>query len=174
MTGVSTADLEKVATTIQSVPDVLEALLTPLDPAVLATRPEPGEWSPLEVIGHLIDCDSSAFRDRIGGIIDGVPVIAPFDEWAAINERDFNADSLGQLLGELRAERARSVEFLLGLAPEDLHRSSTFGDGRVFEANDFVQEWSFHDQDHIQQILEATKTTYLPRMTQTMQDALTR
>ncbi len=167
-------DLPDVAARILSVPAVLETLLTPIDPIALSTRPEPGEWSPLEVIGHLIDCDSSAFRDRISGIIEGEPTIAAFDEWVAINERDFNAVPLDQLLDELRAERAQSAEFLLGLAPADLTKSSTFGDGRQFEANDFVQEWSFHDQDHLQQILEAVKMTYLPNMTATMQAALTR
>ncbi len=167
-------NLQDVANTIQSVPAVLDALLTPVDPTALSTRPEPGEWSPLEVIGHLIDCDSSAFRDRIRGIIEGEPKIAAFDEWVAINERDFNAVPLDQLLDELRAERAQSAEFLLGLDPADLTKSSTFGDGRQFEANDFVQEWSFHDQDHIQQILEAVKMAYLPNMTSTMRAALTR
>ncbi len=167
-------NLQDIANTIQSVPAVLDALLTPMDPTALSTRPEPGEWSPLEVIGHLIDCDSSAFRDRIRGIIDGEPEIAAFDEWVAINERDFNAVPLDQLLDELRAERAQSAEFLLGLDPADLTKSSTFGDGRQFEANDFVQEWSFHDQDHIQQILEAVKMTYLPNMTSTMRAALAR
>jgi len=167
-------DLSDVAARILSVPAVLETLLTPIDPIALSTRPEPGEWSPLEVIGHLIDCDSSAFRDRIRGIIAGEPKIAAFDEWVAINERDFNAVPLDQLLDELRAERTQSAEFLLGLDPADLTKSSTFGDGRPFEANDFVQEWSFHDQDHLQQILEAVKITYLPKMTATMQAALTR
>ena len=165
--------LKEVADTIQSVPAVLEALLTPLDPSVLSTRPEPGEWSPLEVIGHLIDCDANAFRNRISAIIGGEPEILAFDEWVAINERDFNAESLEQLLGELRAERARSAELLLSLDPGDLSKTSKLGDGRIFEANDFVQEWSFHDQDHIQQILEAVKMTYLPNMTSTMQKALT-
>jgi len=166
-------DLKAIANTIQSVPDALEALLTPIAPEALATRPEPGEWSPLEVIGHLIDCDSSAFRDRISSIISGKPEIAPFDEWVAINERDFNKEPLEQLLGELRAERAQSADFLLSLNPADLTKTSTFGDGRLFEANDFVQEWSFHDQDHIQQILDAVKLTYLPNMTSTMRTALT-
>ena len=166
-------DVEEIATTVEGLPAVLEVLLAPFDHATLAARPEPGEWCPLEVIGHLIDCDSGGFRDRIGAIVDGVPAIAPYREWDAINARDFAAESLDQLLDELRAERALSAAFLRSVTPDDLAKSGTFHDGRVFHANDFVHEWPFHDQDHLQQILAALKLTYLPHMSDTMREALT-
>ena len=166
-------DVDKIAITLQSVPDVLRALLEPFDHALLALRPEAGEWCPLEVIGHLIACDSAAFRDRISGIVDGKAEISSFDAWEAINARDFAAEPLDVLLDELAAERAASAVLVRGLSDSDLAKSATFHDGRRFQAGDFVLEWSFHDQDHLQQILAALKLTYLPQMTPTMRDALT-
>lgn len=165
-------DISQISDTLQSTPGVLRALLEPFDQATLAARPAEGEWCPLEVIGHLIACDSAAFRDRITGIVTGMAGIASFDAWEAINARDFATQSLDELLDELAAERATSAELLRGLTPRDLATSAAFHDGRRFKANDFVHEWPFHDQDHLQQILAALKLTYLPHMSPTMRGAL--
>ena len=166
-------DVNQIAKTLESLPSVLRVMLAPFDHETLATRPEPGEWCPLEVIGHLISCDSGGFRDRIAAIVAGVPEIASLDEWEAINARDFAAVPLDVLLEELTAERAASAAFLHKLTPADLAKTATYHEGRVFEANDFVHEWPFHDQDHLQQILAALKLTYLPHMSVTMRTALT-
>lgn len=166
-------EIHQIADTLQSLPGVLRALLAPFDHQTLATRPAAGEWCPLEVIGHLIACDSGAFRDRINAIVAGEPEIASFDAWEAINARDFTAEPLEVLLAELTAERAMSAELLRSLTPTDLAKSAAYHEGRIFEANDFVHEWPFHDQDHLQQILAALKLTYLPHMTPTMRGALT-
>ena len=168
-------DVNEVAATIGSLPSVLERLLAPIDPSTLSTRPEPGEWCPLEVIGHLIACDSAAFRDRIRAIVDGAGAgrIAPFDAWEAINARNFAAEPLDALLNELADERKRSCDYILSLTDDELSATATTSDGRVFRASDFVYEWSFHDQDHLQQILACLKLAYLPPMTPAMQNALT-
>ena len=166
-------DTNTIAATLQSLPEVLRAMLGPFDHATLATRPAEGEWCPLEVIGHLIACESAAFRDRITGIVEGCQDIAGFEAWDAINARDFAAEPLDGLLQELDDERAISAELVRGLTAEELGASARFHDGREFQANDFVHEWPFHDQDHLQQILAALKLTYLPKMSPTMRDALT-
>lgn len=173
MTNVNQTSVNQIADTLQSLPSVLAALLAPFDHEVLAMRPEPGEWSPLEVIGHLIDCDGGPFRGRIEAIVAGEPDIASFNEWDAINARDFAAEPLDTLLDELAAERAKSAELVRNLTADELAKSARFHDGRRFEANDFVHEWPFHDQDHVQQILDALKLTYLPHMSATMRSALT-
>ena len=165
-------DLMEIASTLRSVPTVLNALLAPIDPTTLRTRPEENEWCPLEVIGHLIACDSGAFRDRIAGIVDGNPRIAGFDAWEAINRREFAAESLDSLLAELAQERSASCDLIMSLSGSDLAKTALFEDGRRFAASDFVHEWPFHDQDHVQQILACLKVAYLPGMTPVMRGAL--
>jgi hypothetical protein len=165
-------DVTEIAATIGSLPGVLDALLTPIDPVTLRTRPEEGEWCPLEVIGHLIACDSDAFRDRIKGIVAGSGRLNRFDAWDAINERDFAAEPLDVLLAELAAERAESCAYIVSLSDDELAMTARTSDGRTFAASDFVHEWSFHDQDHLQQILACLKLAYLPGMSPAMQEAL--
>jgi hypothetical protein len=164
---------DEIAATLDTLPTVLRALLAPIDPETLRARPEPGEWSVLEVIGHLIATDEGAFGGRIGAIIDGEPEIAGFDPWVAINERDFAALSLDSLLAELAAKRVTSVAFLRSLDPAHLALTATFPGHGTFAAGDFVLEWPFHDQEHLGQILANLQLRYLPEMTSTMRSALT-
>ena len=166
-------DLTEIEGALTSLPTVLEALLAPVDHGVLERRPEPGEWCVLEVIGHLVACDADAFRDRIVAIARGDGEILPFRPWDAINARDFAAEPLDGLLDELRAERAISSELLGSLTRDELAAAGTFHDGRPFTAGDFVNEWPFHDRDHLQQILEILKLHQLRHMTPVMRAALT-
>ncbi len=164
--------LDQIADTIEAFPGVLETLLAPLTDDTLRQQPEPGEWCPLEVIGHLVSCDGPAFRDRVAAIVSGQPEIAPFDPSLELAGRNFRAADLSDLLDELRAERTRSGAFLRSLDPLDLRRTAAFAGRGRFAAGDFVHEWPFHDQDHLQQILAATKLAYLPFMTESMHQAL--
>jgi hypothetical protein len=43
---------------------------------------------------------------------------------------------------------------------------------RDCNSGDFVNEWPFHDQDHLQQILANLKSAHLSAMTETMRRAL--
>lgn len=164
--------LDEIADTIEAFPDVLAALLGPIADDALRRRPDVGEWCPLEVIGHLIVADGPAFRDRIADIVSGQAEIAPFDPDLALTGRDFQAADLSDLIDELRAERVKSGAFLRSLDPVDLRRTAVFAAYGSFAAGDFVHEWSFHDHDHLQQILDSTKSAYLPFMTDSMRHAL--
>ncbi len=165
-------DLDEIAATISSTPKVLRSLLAPFDDESLCLRPEPREWSVREVIGHLIATDTGAFADRIAAILTGVPEIAGFDPWAAIDARDFTDGSLDDLLDEFESGRVRAVEFVRSLSEVDLTRNASHGDRGTFTAADFVHEWPYHDQEHLRQILANLQLRYLPHLTDTMRSAL--
>lgn len=164
--------LDEIAATLASTPEVLRALLTPIERSVLEARPEPGEWCALEVIGHLIVADGLAFRDRISAIVDGEPEIRGFNPDLELTGRSFQQEPLDGLIEELAAERETSAAFVSALDPETLTREARYRDLGMFRAGDFVHEWPFHDQDHLQQILAAIKPSYLPHMSETMRAAL--
>lgn len=162
-----------IASALAAFPSALRTLLEPLEPTTLTVRPEPGEWSVHEVIGHLIATDTEAFEHRIQGILDGKPQIPGFRPWVAIDERDLNAISLSDLLAEFDAGRTRVVPFVAGLDEEQLALAGTYPDVGPLSIGDFVHEWPFHDHDHLQQILAITKAAYLPSMGESMRAALT-
>lgn len=165
-------DLDEIAATLESLPTALRTLLAPYDADTLAARPEPGEWCVLEVVGHLITCDRGAFRDRIETIAAGAAEVPRFDAGAALDARAPMNASIDELLDELAAVRADSVEFVRSLSPAALTATAPYGDHGTFAAADFVLEWPYHDQDHIRQILDAVQRHYLPHMTDTMRTAL--
>ena len=162
-----------VANALGAFPSVVRTLLEPLDAASLTVRPEPGEWSVHEVIGHLLATDLEAFELRIQSILDGEPEIPGFSPWAAINERDFNAVALPDLLAEFDASRERAVAYVATLDQEQLALTGDYPGFGTFAAGDFVYEWPFHDHEHLQQILAITKNAYLPSMGESMRKALT-
>lgn len=166
-------ELDEIADTLDTLPTMLRVLLAPIEPEALRSRPEPGEWSVMEVIGHLIATDDGAFRGRIEAIIAGEPEIAGFDPWAAINERDFGTESLDSLIEELADERARSVVFLRSIDPDLLTLTANHANHGSFSAADFALEWPYHDQEHLRQILANLQPQYLPHMSPTMRSALT-
>jgi hypothetical protein len=165
--------LAEIADTIENLPKVLAALLEPVDPVVLTTPPASGEWSVHQVIGHLITIDRPAFRDRIAWIVTGDAEVASFDPGSLVDARDFDAESLDDLLAELASERAQSAVSVRSLADVDLTATADFGPHGSLAAADFVHEWPFHDHDHLQQILEILKAAHLPAMTEQMRRALT-
>ena len=162
-----------VASALDAFPSVVRTLLEPLDPTTLTVRPEPGEWSVHEVIGHLIATDVGAFEQRIQGILDGEPEIPGFRPWAAIDERDFNAVALPDLLAEFDASRERAVAFVASLDEDQLTLTGEYPGFGTFAVSDFVYEWPFHDHEHLQQILAITKAAYVPSMGDSMRMALT-
>lgn len=166
-------DLDEIADTLDTLPNALRVLLAPFDAAALTARPEPGEWCVLEVVGHLITCDTGAFADRIEAIIAGAEQVPSFDAGRALDDLDPMKSTIGDLLDELTAVRTRSVEFVRSLSPDVITATAPYGDHGVFAASDFLLEWPYHDQDHIRQILDAVQRHYLPHMTDTMRTALT-
>ena len=92
---------------------------------------------------------------------------------AAINERDFNAVALPDLLAEFEASRKRVVPFVAALDEDQLARTGEYPGFGTFAVGDFVLEWPFHDHEHLQQILAITKAAYLPSMGEAMRAALT-
>ncbi len=165
-------ELEELAATIESLPEVLLALLSPLDAEVLTRRPAHGEWCALEVIGHLITCEGPAFRDRIRRIVEGEPEIGNVDIHKLMAAESFETGDLNDLVARLRAERVVSARYLRSIATNDLDRTAEHVTYGTLSAGDFAHEWPFHDQDHLQQILDAVKPRYLESMSAPMRTAM--
>ncbi len=165
-------DLNEIANTIESMPMVLNALLAPIDDAALTVKPNEDDWCVLEIIGHLILVEGPAFRERVRLMVDGAAEIPPFAHNEANAARDFADESLADLLDELATERRISAEFIRTLTSDDLEKRSAYKHYGQLAAGDFVYEWPYHDQSHLQQILTVLKQTYLPHMTDEFRYAL--
>ena len=133
---------------------LIPALLAGVTPEEARLKPDPVTWSILEVVCHLYDEEREDFRQRLD-----IMLHRPTEPWPTIHpgawvtERAYNARDFAQMLDQWRAERARSLDWLAGLAAPDWERevTSPFGSMR---AGDMLAAWVAHDNLHQRQLVE--------------------
>jgi DinB superfamily len=125
-------------------------------------RPEPGEWSANECVGHLIEAERRGFAGRIRAIVEGSRPGAPvrLEGWdppaVAMARRDHLRDGT-ELAAEFEALRVDSVELVRGLRAADLERVGMHPDVGTLRVDELLGEWVHHDRNHIRQMLAVTQ-----------------
>ena len=161
-----------VAKLLQTTPDVLTAMLSHLDDALLSWRPAPNEWCIKEVVGHLLEMDTLAFADRIRLILaEDMPEIPWIDINQIAADRQDDKRPLLELIAAFRDERETAVSYLKQLPSENLSRIGSSNE-RHLRASDFLYEWPYHDYEHIKQISDIMQAFVWPQLSETMQNAL--
>ncbi len=98
------------------------ALLDTIGEARAAHRYAEGKWSVKQVVGHMADAER-IFAYRALCIARGETVSLPgFDENAYVEHGDFDARTLGSLLGELTATRRATLSLFRNLGADALAR----------------------------------------------------
>ena len=155
-------DLVQATSVLERTPAVLRALLAGLDQAWTGCRIGPDDFSPFDVVGHLIHGEKTDWMPRLEHIFahgDAVAFTA-FDRFAMYTES--RGKSLGELLDVFAALRHASLEALRGrrLEPADFARVGLHPDlGRVTLAQ-LLATWAVHDLNHIEQIVRTMAFQY--------------
>lgn len=93
---------EQWATQIREIPIIFRAALLPSDEAAMRHRPAEGEWSAIEVVGHMID-KMQIWASRVERIlVEECPALPGYDQDALVREHDYqhaDADVLFEHLG---------------------------------------------------------------------------
>ncbi|TWU00216.1 DinB superfamily protein [Botrimarina colliarenosi] len=137
---------------IGQTPAALRALFAGVDEATVRSRPFPGKWTPLEVLGHLVDAEwSFGWRMRLV-LGDDTPPIVPMDQEKWVVAQRHNQASLGELLDDFAALRAINLRLWRQMTPADLQRIGVHGQ-RGEESLDTMR-WMLagHDESHLDQI----------------------
>ena len=159
LTPSSIADL--LAATAVTVAEELRALAE-----VAGWRPEPGEWSANECVGHLIEAERRGFAGRIRTILGAVrtdgsfepPILETWDPPAVAAARRDHERPAAELAGEFAAMRADSVALVQSLTERDLGRSGTHPEVGELRVDELLAEWVHHDRNHIRQMLAVTQS----------------
>ena len=138
--------------TLATTPETLEAMLlaaseTSIDTAV------PGEWSARVVTAHLRDDEFMVMRLRLERmLVEDAPTLVPFDEgvWAA--SRWTGRDAVGDLVADLRMQRAASLHILTRLSEAEWGRLGTQPEIDTFDIHWWVEHWVEHDVNHLNQV----------------------
>ena len=119
----------------------------------LAWQPAPGEWSVVEVIGHLVETEERGFGGRIRAIMaEDRPQFSGWDpDGVAAARADATRDP-AEVLAEFTARREANIAMLEGLSPDILDRGGDHPEVGELTGRALLQEWVYHDGNHIRQM----------------------
>jgi hypothetical protein len=102
-------------------PAALRGLVAEAGP-LLRTRPEPGEWSVLECIGHITDGELVVAGRYRWILADDEPDIVGYDQAEWVDRLRHNDDDVEELLSVFEALRAANLELWSRTSAEDRAR----------------------------------------------------
>ena len=133
----------------------LYGLVETIKPEFWLMRPDPNEWSPLEIVCHLRDSERNIQRPRLQRIAsEDNPFISQAQPSPGPGERDLSGEDGPTALREFWNERCITLNFLHELTPEQWSapaRHSIFGPTTLLEMAHFTAR---HDHLHINQLCE--------------------
>jgi hypothetical protein len=143
----------------------LQGVFAALPAAVLAWRPAPGEWSALEVVGHLIETEERGFAGRIRTLLaEERPRFQGWDpDTVARARRDAERDP-AELLAELTRRRTEGIALVERLSPADLDRGGDHPEVGFLTVRALLHEWVHHDANHLRQLLANIQAYAWPAM----------
>ncbi len=149
----STFDLHLGPAVLRRTPAMLDAWLRAMPAALLECNEGPGTWSPLVVLGHLVEGERHDWIPRVRHLLEhgeAVP-FPPFDRFSQLQQP---ARSVAQLLDEFAACRAASLDALAGLrlSAADLERRGRHPEFGAVTLGQHLATWVAHDLDHVTQI----------------------
>jgi uncharacterized damage-inducible protein DinB len=154
-------DLAEAMAILERTPSALQSLLAGLPERWVRASAGHGDWSPYDVVGHLIDGERTNWLPRARHILAGEPApFPPFDRSAhlAANHKTLIDDLLATFADLRRANIAalRGVS----LTSADLERTGLhpeFGEVRLAQ---LIATWVVHDLNHLGQIAQAMSRVY--------------
>jgi hypothetical protein len=151
-----TLDLDGARFILRRTPEVLDALLRGLPDSWVAENDGPDTWSSYDVVGHLIEAETTNWIPRIRHLIahGASTVFPPFDRFAFIEKAQ--GQSMADLLDTFRASRDRSLRELddLRLTPGDLERPGRHPEFGPVTLGQLIATWAVHDLNHLGQIVD--------------------
>jgi hypothetical protein len=137
-------------------PDQLAAALKAARAGVLARRPNPTSWAPVEVLAHLLDSEELFFIRFETILAMTEPALyeaGPADRWAA--ERQYLRYDATKALDDFRTRRGDSLELLVGLAGSDWERGAIHPARGRMTIDMLVSVMAWHDDNHLEQLTRA-------------------
>jgi len=154
-----------VASMLRGAAAAFAAELRGLPEPLLRWRPAPGEWCVKEVVGHIIESERRGFAGRIRIILgEDRPSLEGWDPAEVAAARHDDERDGETLVTELLRMREDSAALVSGLRSDDLLRAGRHPKVGELTVGDLLQEWVFHDRNHLKQILSNVQAYAWPHM----------
>jgi DinB superfamily len=144
---------------------VFAALVAEVGEEQARWRPEPEQWSMLEVLNHLADEEVEDFRARLDATLNRPGTSwAPIDPQGWVRTRAYNDRSLAESLERFLSRRRESIDWLQGLAAPDWSLAYEHPKAGPISAGDLLTSWVAHDHIHIRQLNRLHRQYLVARM----------
>ena len=143
-------DGRRVEEILSATPAAVGLLLEALGPVRSALAPEPGKWSPAQIVAHLADCDLAfGFRLRQTLAEEG-HVVQPFDQdrWA----ETYEGVTAAEALAAFTAFRRWNLRLIAKALPEHAGRTVTHPERGTMTFGVIVETMAGHDLNHLAQL----------------------
>ena len=133
--------------------DVIAGLAAAVPGDQARWKPDPAQWSILEVVNHLADEEVEDFRTRLD-----LTLHRPGEPWPPIDpprwatERRYNDRRLPESIDRFLQRRAESVAWLGELSSPDWTLAYEHPRAGRIRAGDLLLSWVAHDHIHIRQL----------------------
>ncbi len=154
-------DLNKSIEILTNTPGVLESLLDGLSDEWLHSNEGMDTWSPYDIIGHLVQGESTDWMERMDIILNRDDKhFRPFDRFAQFTESE--GKSLSDLLVEFRELREKNLEVLkkIDLTGDKLNKIGIHPKFGEVTLKQLLSTWTVHDLNHLAQISRVMAKQY--------------
>jgi hypothetical protein len=168
MTGPSALAPARIADLLAASATIVVAELVALGDQA-GWRPEPGEWSANECVGHMIEAERRGFAGRIRRILaaDRPDIPAELESWdppAVAEARRDHLRSGAELAAEFDVLRADGVRLVRSLKRAEMARVGIHPLVGPLRVDELLGEWVHHDRNHIRQMLAVTQARVWSQM----------
>ena len=153
--------LETVPRALARTPGILKAHVYGQPHESLGRRPSANAWSQTEILAHLADFEAVGFQVRVELILRGEPVPG-LDPDRRATEIPYAAMDPFKSLDRFIELRAKSLERLRGLSPDQVARQTVHGELGEITLGHLLAEWVVHDLSHVRQLILTAAQNYLP------------
>jgi hypothetical protein len=146
-----------------SIPGLLETIVVQL-PRWVLEEPADADWSPKDVIAHLLVSEERGSFSRIRQILDqDHPPLQNLDEQDELERSGFRAWEPLALLFEFERRRREHVEWLRSVEKSLLSRSGNHSVVGPVSVEELVFHAANHDCLHLRQLLGMVQSHFEPR-----------
>ena len=143
--------LEEAFQVLRKTPDTLRLLLDAVTPEALKNK-KGDEWSPRELLIHLIDTEYAyGFRYRYI-LAEKDPVITPYDQNKWVDTFTYGDLDGTQLIRAFTPLRRVNLELLQGVDPKLFDKPARHPEFGTMTVGQMIAHSADHDANHLQQI----------------------
>ncbi|MBW8243313.1 bacillithiol transferase BstA [Muricauda oceani] len=155
---ISSADLEKWISDLETLPQRLSDIVTPLSDDQLDTPYRPEGWTVRQLVHHISDSHHNSYIRFKWALTEDTPTIKAYDEKAWAELFDCRTAPILMSLYHLSAIHAKLVYLLKGLSEEQLERSFIHPDGnQETTLKENIARYAWHGNHHYAHIQNLVK-----------------